>query len=78
MEPIQIDFNTLLGLAFSLWALVVGWIGHGIRSDLRGIREDLAEESAKLNQYIVQTESRLSVVEDRLKINDRIGGRGGD
>jgi len=78
MEPITFDFNTLLGLAFSLWALVIGWIGHGIRSDLKGIRTDLHEESAKLNQYIVQTERRLSVVEDRLKINSTLGKRRGD
>ncbi len=66
MEPIQIDFNTLLGFAFLAWAGVVAWIGNGIRKDLGLIRKDLRAESEKLNQYIVQTETRLAVVEDRL------------
>lgn len=66
MEP---DFNTILGLAFGAWAGVVGWLGHGIRTDLKTIAKDMRAESEKLNQYIVQTESRLSVVEDRLKVN---------
>jgi hypothetical protein len=65
-----LDFNTILALAFGAWAGVVGWLGHGIRNDLRGIRSDLALESQKLNQYIVQTESRLAVLEDRVKSHD--------
>ena len=70
MEPSTIDFNSILALAFGAWAGVVGWLGHGIRSDLKGIRGDLQTESAKLNQYIVQTESRLAVLEDRVKNHD--------
>lgn len=52
--------------AFTAWAGVVAYGVRGIRADLKKIGEDLAAESEKLNQYIVQTESRLSVVEDRI------------
>ena len=64
----ELDFNTALALAFTAWAGVVGWIGRGIRSDLRVIAADMRKEAEKLNQYIVQTESRLSVLEDRAKL----------
>lgn len=66
MDAATTDFIAFLGLAFTAWAGVVLWIGRGIRSDLRGIRQDLAAESEKLNQYIVQTEARLAVLEDRV------------
>ena len=58
-------FFSLLAVAFGCWAGVVAYIGHGIRSDLKGIARDLKEESEKLNKYIVHTESRLAVLEDR-------------
>ena len=61
----ELDFNTILAVAFGLWAGVVGWIGQGIRGDLREIGEDLKEESEKLNAYIVQTETRLARLEER-------------
>lgn len=56
----------LLTLAFGAWAGVVAWIGHGIRSDLGRIASDIDQQTEKLNKYIVQTETRLAVVEDRL------------
>jgi len=65
----EYDFNALLALAFGAWAGVVGFIGHGIRTDLRAIGADLKEESRKLNQYIVQTETRLARIEEHL-VND--------
>jgi len=57
----------VLSVAFGLWAGVVGYIGNGIRSDLRIIADRMQRESEKLNQYIVQTEKRLAVLEDRHK-----------
>ena len=56
----------VLSVAFGLWAGVVAYIGNGIRSDLRIIAERMQRESEKLNQYIVQTEKRLAVLEDRM------------
>lgn len=64
-------FNELLAIAFGAWAGVVAWLGHGIRADLRRISADLRYESDKLNQYIIATERRIAVLEDRLKINGK-------
>jgi hypothetical protein len=63
-----IDFNTLLALAFGCWAGVVGYLGQGIRRDIQALGTDLREESRKLNQYIVQTETRLARIESRHEI----------
>ena len=63
----QFDFNTVLALAFACWAGVVGYIGQGIRQDIREIGEDVKEESKKLNQYVVQTEARLARLEEKVK-----------
>lgn len=67
---------SILSLAFLCWAGVVGFIGHGIRGDLRDIRREvrsfggeLKVEGEKFNRYVIQTERRLSVVEDRLEID---------
>ena len=66
----------LFALGFTAWAGVVGWIGHGFRKDfsdirgeIKGVRKDIKSEGEKLNSYIIQTESRLSVIEDRLDVN---------
>lgn len=66
---------SLLALGFAAWAGVVGWIGHGFRKDfgdirgeLKGVRADIQKEGEKLNRYIIQTEARLSVIEDRLAV----------
>ena len=74
----EITFDTLLALAFSLWALVVAALGWGFRRDFRdikegvkGVRSDLQNEAERLNKYIVQTETRLAVLEDR--INNKSG-----
>ena len=63
MEP---NFLALLALAFGAWAGVVGFIGHGIRMDLRQIGTDLKTQSKELNTYIVQTESRLARIEQKI------------
>lgn len=79
METITLP--ALLGIAltaaFSLWAGVVGFGVNRIVKELGSIRSDFAnemhktrldlkEESQKLNQYVVQTESRLAIIEDRI------------
>lgn len=62
--------NTVIGLAFTAaftaWAGVVAYGVKGIRADLKGISDRLDREAQKLNQYIVQTETRLAVLEDRV------------
>jgi len=68
------DFNDLLAIAFGAWAGVVGWLGHGIRLDLRRIGKELRDESEKLNQYIIATERRIAVLEDRLLRTERKNG----
>jgi len=71
----ELEINTIVGLAFTAaftaWAGVVAHGVKAIRGDLHNISRDLKEESRKLNEYIVQTEARLSVVEDRLKVNHK-------
>jgi hypothetical protein len=69
METSALDISAILAVAFGMWAGVVAWIGNGVLKRLDQISIDLRQESARLNSYIVQTERRLSVVEDRLKIN---------
>lgn len=64
MEP---DYNTVLAMAFGAWAGVVGWLGHGIRTDLKEIGEELKKESRRLNEYIVQTETRLARLEEHVE-----------
>ena len=63
----EVDFNSLLAMAFGMWAGVVAWLGHGIRQDLRGIGDDLKQESKKLNEYIVHTEARLARLEEKIQ-----------
>ena len=62
--------------AFTAWSFLLAWgirvfraQFEDIKGALLGLRGDLQKESEKLNEYIIQTEARLSVVEDRLKIN---------
>lgn len=62
----ELDFNAMLALAFGAWAGVVGFIGHGIRMDLKQIGADLKQESRRLNEYILQTETRLTRLEDKI------------
>ena len=63
----ELDFNSLLAISFTAWGGIVAYFAHGIRTDLRGIARNLADEAEKLNQYIVQTEARLAVLEDRVE-----------
>ena len=67
------ELNTIIPLAFTAaftaWAGVVAYGVKGIRADLKDISANLREESEKLNEYIVRTEARLAVVEDRLRKN---------
>ena len=65
-----LDANTvitlLLTVAFTLWAGVVRWGVKRISDQLETIGNDLKSERQKLNQYIVQTEARLAILEDRV------------
>ena len=62
----EVEFHeallAVLSLAFLCWAGVIAWIGTGIRNDLK-------EESKKLNTYMLYTEKRLSIIETTLGIN---------
>jgi hypothetical protein len=62
--------DTLLSVAFTAaftaWAGVVAYGVRGIRHDLQGISRRLDREAERLNSYIVQTETRLAVLEDRV------------
>ena len=62
MEPSELA-TSLFAIAFGLWAGIVGWIGAGIRADIKEMAKAMQAESRKLNQYIVQTETRLAVIE---------------
>lgn len=55
-----------LTTAFGAWAAVVAWGVKRITGQLENIAHDLKAESEKLNEYIVQTERRLAVLEDRM------------
>lgn len=55
--------TALFAIAFGCWAGVVAYIGAGIRTDIRTMASEMRQESVKLNEYIVQTESRLAVLE---------------
>lgn len=69
MEAITIVI-AVLSLAFGLWAGVVYWIGSAIVQHLKEIGKDLKKEAEKLNQYIVQTEARLAVLEREHEIKN--------
>lgn len=64
----ELDFNSLLAVSFGMWAGVVAWIGKGVFRRMDSIASQMQSEAAKLNEYIVQTERRIAVVEDRLKV----------
>jgi membrane protein implicated in regulation of membrane protease activity len=52
----------ILALAFTAWAAVIAWLG-------KGMFRRLDRTSETLQEYIVQTETRLAVIEDRLDIS---------
>lgn len=53
---------SVLGLAFGVWAIVVA---YGVRV-LQAMRGDVRHMSKELHDYIVRTETRLAVLEDRM------------
>ena len=69
MSELSVFFG-MLTLAFGCWAGVIGYFAHGIRSDVRAIAKNLAAEAEKLNLYIVQTETRLAVLESKTGIRN--------
>lgn len=62
--------TALFAVAFGCWAGVVGYIGAGIRADIRKMAEIMRIESIKLNEYITQTETRLAVLETKAGIRN--------
>lgn len=65
----------LLATSFGMWAGVVAFFAHAFRSDLqkmskentaalRDIAHKHEKESEKLNEYILQTEQRLILLEN--------------
>ena len=73
----EISAGTIIAVAltaaFTAWAGVVAFIGKRFlaglaeaTAEMRLIRGDLKNEAEKLNEYIIQTESRLAVLEDRI------------
>lgn len=68
MEPITLGdlAISLVAVAFGAWAGVVAWLGSGIRSDIKSIAGELHSQSERLQKYIIQTETRLAVLEDRV------------
>ena len=67
MEDSTAAVLSVLSLAFGLWAGVVGWGVRRITSQLDRIGRDMRAEAEKLNSYIVQTETRLAVLEEKHK-----------
>jgi len=65
MEGIMSDAS-VLGIAFGVWAVVVA---YGVRV-LQQMRADVKHMSTELHLYIVKTESRLAVLEDRATRRD--------
>ena len=66
-EPLIQILLVTLSIAFTCWAGVIAWIGNGIRQDLK-------EESRKLNQYIVRTEQRLAILETHMGMKNHEAG----
>ncbi len=73
METISFGelISAAVAMAFGAWAGVVGWLGHGIRQDIRSLSKTLTNQSERLSAYIVQTETRLAVLEDRANSRDK-------
>ena len=69
----ELEPNTLLGIAFTSWAAVVGFSARAFikRIDIIGHRIEATAE--KLNRYIVQTEARIAVLE---RITNTDNGKG--
>lgn len=66
---------SLFTLAFTLWAGVVLWLGRGLRGDVKEMTNEMKRESERLQQYIVQTETRLAVLESKAGIRNGSNNR---
>jgi len=64
---------SIVALAFGAWAGVVAHLGNGIRQDIRNLSKALREQSDRLSSYILQTETRLALLEDRVNTTRRGG-----
>jgi hypothetical protein len=63
---VEITFDTILAGSFGLWAAVVAWGVKRVTAQLDGIGSELKEQSKRLNAYIVETETRLARLEERV------------
>lgn len=72
MDPTEVIFS-LLTLAFLAWAGVVGWMGRMVGRKLDRIVDRLDNEAEKLNEYIIQTEARLAVLESKVNGGNKNG-----
>ena len=59
----------IIAVAFGAWAGVVAWLGHGIRQDIHLLSRALNDQGERLNSYILQTETRLALLEERISIS---------
>jgi hypothetical protein len=66
---VEVDFNTVLAGSFGVWAGVVAWGVRRVTAQLEGIGQELKDQSKKLNEYIVDTETRLARIEERMAKN---------
>jgi hypothetical protein len=54
---------SILGMAFTAWAVVVGWGIGVIRNEVSEIKEQAAETTKLHIQHVNQTERRLTMLE---------------
>jgi hypothetical protein len=61
----------LLASAFTAWAGVILWIGNGLLTRIDRLTSEITKTDEKLSSYILQTETRLALLEDRLEMARR-------
>jgi hypothetical protein len=58
-------------VAFAAWGAIVGMVGIAIVWELSRMRSDLKEITARVNQYVLQMERRVTHIEAHLRMADR-------
>lgn len=62
----EVEIQKLLVYSFTAWAGVVAWIGRGLLKRLDKLTNEISRTDEKLSSYILQTETRLGILEDRV------------